>query len=730
MNGIAYTLALSAGLALSVSLASAHAPNQTPRQSTRVPAASSVPATVTGILESPSAAVRRHLDAQRGVQHSVARQWNEVLLDSIRRDIPRPTVHARNLYHCSAAMWDAWAAYADTGDQVFHHEKLAAPADVQAAREEAISYAMYRLLRERFVLSPGAPVMFPEYDALMDDLGYDKSYTGTVGDDPASLGNRIAESIITMGLSDGSNEADDYASIFYEPVNPPLLPEFPGNPDILDANRWQPLALEYFVDQNGIPIPTGYPDAIGPEWGNVTPFSLNESDRRVLNRDGFDWAVWHDPGAPPYLGGTPEDDARYKWTFEFVSIWSSMLDPTDGVMVDASPNSIGNAPMPQVSDQDEFYDLFNGNDWGTGRDINPATGLPYEPQIVPRGDYTRILAEFWADGPHSETPPGHWFTLLNFVGDHPLHENRFMGQGPILDRLEWDVKTYLTMGGGMHDCAIGAWSVKGYYDYIRPVSAIRYMCDQGQCSDPNQPHFSPDGVNLIPDYIELVTAQTTAPGQKHEHLAGNEGKIAIKAWRGPDFIIDPDTDTAGVGWILAENWWPYQRPSFVTPPFPGYVSGHSCYSRGAAEIMTLITGDEYFPGGMGEFAAPRNEYLVFEEGPSVDVTLQWATYRDASDQCSLSRIWGGIHPPADDIAGREIGLRVGPEAVTEARRYFGGLISCPADFQSDGVVNYYDISKYIQAYINSDPIADMTQDSIVDVNDIMAFLTAYTNGCP
>ena len=42
--------------------------------------------------------------------HSVARLWDEALLDAIRRDFPRPTVHARNLYHVSAAMWDAWAA--------------------------------------------------------------------------------------------------------------------------------------------------------------------------------------------------------------------------------------------------------------------------------------------------------------------------------------------------------------------------------------------------------------------------------------------------------------------------------------------------------------------------------------------------------------------------------------------------------------------------------------------
>ena len=151
----------------------------------------------------------------------------------------------------------------------------------------------------------------------------------------------------------------------------------------------------------------------------------------------------------------------------------------------------------------------------------------------------------------------------------------------------------------------------------------------------------------------------------------NVGKIKLYAWRGPDYVTDPEVDQAGVGWILAERWWPYQRPTFVTPPFAGYVSGHSTYSRAAAEVMTLYTGSEYFPGGKSGFEVKANEFLVFEEGPSVDMTLEWATYRDASDQCSLSRIWGGIHPPADDIPGRLIGMEIGPDAFSLARDYFG-----------------------------------------------------------
>jgi hypothetical protein len=130
-----------------------------------------------------------------------------------------------------------------------------------------------------------------------------------------------------------------------------------------------------------------------------------------------------------------------------------------------------------------------------------------------------------------------------------------------------------------------------------------------------------------------------------------------------------------VGWILGTHWWPYQRPTFVTPPFAGYTSGHSTFSRAAAEILTLLTGDPFFPSGLGRFDIVENQFLVFEEGPSENFSLQWATYRDASDQTSLSRIWGGIHPPIDDIRGRIIGEKIGKEAFELAKAYFEGSVA-------------------------------------------------------
>ena len=465
----------------------------------------------------------------------------------------------------------------------------------------------------------------------------------------------------------------DYNNAFYQPLNPPIVLNPTGQPTgIVDPNRWQPLTFNTFIDQSGNLIPGSTPEFLSPEWGGVHPFSLNEKDKQVFQRDGDQYTVYHNPEQPPQLNLTEQTTSaqQYQWNFELVALWSSHLDPTDGVLWDISPKTIGNIDIntfpTQYADYPDFYHEINGGDISKGHNLNPVTGAPYKTQMVPRADYARVLAEFWADGPDSETPPGHWFTILNYVSDHELFEKKFNGQGEILSPLEWDVKAYFVLSGALHDAAITAWSIKGWHDYIRPISAIRYMCELGQSTDTTLPNYNEAGISLRPDFIEVVEEGDALSGANNEHV----GKIKIYAWRGHNFIQNAETDVAGVGWILSEDWWPYQRPSFVTPPFAGFVSGHSTFSRAAAEVMTLITGDEFFPGGMGEFIAKKDEFLVFEKGPSVDVKLQWATYRDASDQTSLSRIWGGIHPPADDIPGRLIGEKIGIEAYNFAVPYF------------------------------------------------------------
>ena len=618
--------------------------------------------------------------------HSVARQWNEVLLDAIRVDFARPTVHARNLFHSSIAMYDAWAIFDEEAETVFlgknfggfacEFNGIETPEDIEAATNEVMSYALYRLLSHRFADSPGATFSLSNFASLFAVLGYDVNFTATnYGQGSyAALGNYLGVKLIEFGLQDGANEINGYENQYYIALNDPLtLSEYQEPLELNDPNHWQPLSFNNFVDQSGNPIPGGTPEFLSPEWGEVIPFAHKETDLEIKNNGDFDSYLYQDPGAPPAIENGGGIDDEYKWNFALVAAWSAHLDPNDPTLIDISPGALGNVDLslfPQNLDEYKlFYDFVDGGDLGTGHALNPATNQPYTPQMVKRADYARVLAEFWADGPDSETPPGHWFTILNYVSDHPETIKRIEGTGEVLDDLEWDVKSYLALGGAMHDAAVSAWGVKGFYDYIRPISAIRYMASKGQSSNSSLPSYDPHGLPLITGLIELIEAGDPLAGAGNE----NVGKIKIYAWRGPDYITDPTLDTANVDWILGTRWWPYQRPDFVTPPFAGYVSGHSTFSRAAAEVLTLLTGDPFFPGGMGIFDIEQNNFLVFERGPSENLTLQWGTYRDASDQTSLSRIWGGIHPPVDDIPGRIMGDYIGKEAYALAKAYFDGL---------------------------------------------------------
>jgi hypothetical protein len=561
--------------------------------------------------ESEAAWIRGDCTPNDRAGHSVARIWNDALLHAIQRDTPAPTVHTRNLFHVSAAMWDAWAAYHPQADGWLVREKLDA-GGMQAARETAISYAAYRLLLHRYSYASGLQETFDELVATLEGLCYRIDYVATEGDSPAALGNRIAAAYIERGREDGANERLRYADPTYKPANPPLVVSEAGT-TMRDPSSWQPLALARIVAQNGIPQPGSVQSFVGPHWGHVSGFALPASDRGVPI----------DPGSPPRLDAA--GGHAYKRDAVAVIRRSSHLDPTDGVSIDIGPGARG-------------ANSLGAND-GHGHAVNPATGKPYAPNVVRRGDYARALAEYWADGPRSETPPGHWNSVANEVSDSPGLAHRIGGRGRERDRLEWDVKLYLALNGALHDAAVAAWGLKGHYDSPRPISMIRYLGAR----------------NLLPTVRGLVERR------------GRE--TFVRAWAG--FPKDPATEASGVRWIRAVDWVPYQLPTFVTPAFAGYVSGHSTFSRAAAEVLTAFTGSSYFPGGLYEVPVPRGA-LNIEQGPSRDVKLQWATYFDAADAAGTSRLWMGIHVPPDDFEGRRVGAQCGKQAWVLAKRYFEG----------------------------------------------------------
>ena len=151
-----------------------------------------------------------------------------------------------------------------------------------------------------------------------------------------------------------------------------------------------------------------------------------------------------------------------------------MLDPRDGETVEISPAALGDNPWARTT--------------APAIRVNPVTGLPYAPDVVPRADFARVLAEFWADGPtvgdaagplEHDRQRGHRLTRLRAA--------RSAAGARSSTALEWDVKMYLALNGAVHDAAVAAWGCKGHYDTVRPISMIRYMGGQGQSSDPAGP---------------------------------------------------------------------------------------------------------------------------------------------------------------------------------------------------------------------------------------------------
>ncbi len=293
-----------------------------------------------------------------------------------------------------------------------------------------------------------------------------------------------------------------------------------------DPDRWQPLALDKQEAQNGIFIPGKIQKSVTPFWGHVISFGLPPSEVGTPV----------DAGTPPKIEDAPLKKGelnQYKADALRVIELSSKLDSADGVTVDISPATVGNNDL--------------GTNDGTGYSINPDTGEPYAPDVVLEGDFARALAEFWADGPNSETPPGHWNTIANHVGDAPDFEPRIGGTGPVVDRLQWDVKTYFALNGALHDAAIAAWGDKGYFDSVRPISMIRYMGGKGQSSDRKLPSYDPRGpaARARPDRghhqeVERAgsaprRAQATRGRDRHQDLAGQSQAIPRPrpvAWAG------------------------------------------------------------------------------------------------------------------------------------------------------------------------------------------------------
>jgi hypothetical protein len=180
--------------------------------------------------------------------------------------------------------------------------------------------------------------------------------------------------------------------------------------------------------------------------------------------------------------------------------------------------------------------------------------------------------------------------------------------------LDDDVKMYFLVQVTAMDGFIACWDSKMYYDYARPYALV------------------------------------------HKYYSGTP----IKCWAG---------EGKGFKVLDGGEWQPYSPAEFLCPPFPSYVSGHSTISGGCAEALKLFTGGEEFGDEATVVAGVLTEKDPNNYGDTI--VLKFPTFTEAAEMAGQSRVMGGYHIQADNIAGLELGRDVAHKAWEFYNKHLG-----------------------------------------------------------
>jgi hypothetical protein len=382
---------------------------------------------------------------------NVILKWDEQLLSTIRAypAATGPTITARALGVLHTATYDAWAAYDPTAKVT----RPDGPAQQQASRNtlanknEAISYAAYRALNDLFPAgsfpSSGA---YKTPDVLLASLGYNPANTT-----PASTTNSAA------------------------------APAGVGN---LAAQA----VLNYRHNDNSNQL-NGYADTTNykpaNDWNNI--------------KDRWRWAPLCVLTAAGAAAGNP-----------------IVRDPSSTCPDTAPPNNnyaLQKALTPQwgkvltFSTQPPSLYRVNGppkNPDGSYSTADIATALADTSDLA---DAEKAKAEYWADGPKSEFPPGHTALFAQAIS----RKNN--------NTLDTDVKLFFMVGNAMQDAGIISWYQKYRYDFVRPITAIREQYKGSMINSWRGPN---NGYGLVPaeQWIPYQAPTVVTPGFP-EYVSGH-----------------------------------------------------------------------------------------------------------------------------------------------------------------------------------------------------------------
>lgn len=501
--------------------------------------------------------------------------WNETMLTAVRNGLPAPTIISRSMFMTHAAMYDAWTAYDSTAVPTMMDASIKRPAaeHTNANKAAAISQAAYHVLVAQFPIYEKRTAAFQN---LMQDLGYDIVSKGDPTT-PAGIGYLAAKAMLSSRADDGSNAPlysdvrSDYYPELYKAVNSadPNSLNALRQPDF-DPNHWTPLRVPTGLvsDNNGRPAidlaeEASYVDQsfLTPHWGAVTPFALT------------------------------------------------------------SPNEFRPAPPPQTGSDEPYVDALGNqmtNHEACQQQINEILSIS-----ATLTDRQKALAEFWADGPRSETPPGHWNAIAHGISVRDNHT------------IDDDIKLYFALNGAVFDGGIAAWESKRYYDYIRPITAIQLNYAGQMIEAWGGPNM---GTQLIPGEA----------WQPYQSLTFVTPGFA-------EYVSGHSVFSAAAAEVLT------------------MFTGSDAFYDGVSMTNQDFDNDGQ-PDMLGQHTIAAGSFM-FEEGPAEPVVLRWETFKDAANEAGVSRRYGGIHFQDGDLNGRIMGQQIGNQAFNLAQQYWNGTIN-------------------------------------------------------
>ena len=492
--------------------------------------------------------------------------WDRAVQNAVIETAPGPTIASRAYAMVHTAIYDAWSAYEDVPISIITEDYLQRPEaeNTIANKSEAMSYAAYHVLLELF------PEQKADFDRVMSDLGYDPQIVSTDVSTPAGIGYVSAQVLLDYRGDDGANQYGNEPNSDGTPYSDYTGYQPRNEPgETQEIEYWTPDILG--INKDKVSGAEFSQEFLTPHWGQVTPFGLDSGDQ-------------YRPEAPePFL-----------LVEGVVDLEAKTITLEDGTVLEITPDLVGTVINPQFIAQAEEVIKYSAN----------------------LSDQEKLIAEFWEDGGGTSFPPGTWMTFGQYVSARDDHT------------LDQDAKLFFGLGNGVFDAGIATWEAKVYYDYTRPIAAVRALGELGLIGE------------YDPEYGGYVV-------QAYERTGGG-------------------TET-----ILATDFITYQTPNGnYSPPFAEYTSGHSAFSAAGAEILKQYTGSDYFGGSV--VFEPGSSRFEPELTPRDTVTLAWDTFTEAADEAGSSRLHGGIHFANGDLNGRELGREVGSAVFAATQFYIHG----------------------------------------------------------